>query len=628
MYASTSTTTTSADVGTSTSAGTSSSSSSHYHLLDCFPAPPTQTQHISFPMSDLRHHSQPLLLPSTSTTPRSPRSPLLLLPPQPHQLDSNPTTSFPSDVSSPAPSGALGLHTTTDALPLLLPYCPPAVISLGDEWTDDDASVHPRESSSSSLDASRLDVFGDSESYFAFSPESTSSSSSLSPELATEQLPLWQAEHPRLVSIRDAVLSSERAARYREACLESEVARIKDDLARVQEARARSRWLAASRAESPFRRNSTPDPSHAHPRPPAPLVRRASDSDVAILQRCAPEQPHPSSTSCLSDPYYDDVRLAIDELAVPHESPSQFWEEHYPDPETMLANHLTEARSARAEERRRRKRDHERIRELGILLSLGSEVRQWEERLAWENAFRPTDAMELDQVEDDAASSRRRSKSLPITPPSSSSSSSSSPLTPPLPPLSASPLWRVSAEMILRRRSLSERPRRTALVNANPPPPTPASVEAPVEASTPTDSRDSSSAKRHAVPPPIAIPSATSSGAASSLRSAPSRPSALKLCFTLEDLVAPEAAVVEKIEEDVREDEEMCNSSEESSEASDSDDSRCKSSSSNSSSSENENAGEKPLALRRGRSRWSWRKSLQSAQQLQQIAVDMEVDDA
>lgn len=620
MYASTSTTT-SADVGTSTSAGTSSSG--HYHLLDCFPAPPTQTQtqHISFPMSDLRHHSQPLL---PSTTPRSPRSPLLFLPPQPHQIDSNLTTSFPSDFSSPAPSGALGLHNAN-------PYCPPAVISLGDEWTDDDASVHPLESSSSSssLDASRRDVFGDSESYFAFSPESTSSSSSLSPELATEQLPLWQAEHPRLVSLRDAVLSSERAARYREACLESEVARIKDDLARVQEARARTRWLASSRAESPFRRNSTPDPSHPHPlpRPPTPLVRRASDSDVATLQRRAPD----SKTGCLTDPYdEDDVHLTIDDLAVPHESPSQFWEEHYPDPETMLANHLTEARSARAEERRRRKRDHERIRELGILLSLGSEVRQWEERLAWENAFRPTDAMELDQVEDDAASSRRRSKSLPITPPSSSSSSSSSssPLTPPLPPLSASPLWRVSAEMILRRRSLSERPRRMAPVNANPPPPTPESVEAPVEASTPTDSSDSSSAKRHAVPPPISIPSSTSSGAASSLRSAPSRPSALKLCFTFEDLVAPEAVAVEKIEEDVREDEEMCNSSEESSEASDSDDSRCKSSSSNSSSSENENAGEKPLALRRGRSRWSWRKSLQSAQQLQQIAVDMEVDDA
>jgi len=46
----------------------------------------------------------------------------------------------------------------------------------------------------------------------------------------------------------------------------------------------------------------------------------------------------------------------------------------------MLASNLTEARSARAEERRRRKRDQDRIR---ILLSLGSELRQWGERLGW-----------------------------------------------------------------------------------------------------------------------------------------------------------------------------------------------------------------------------------------------------
>ena len=308
----------------------------------------------------------------------------------------------------------------------------------------------------------------------------------------------------------------------------------------------------------------------------------------------------------------------------------------------MLANNLTEARSARAEERRRRKRDHERIRELGILLSLGSEVRQWEERLAWENAFRDNDTMELDYVED--AASRRRSKSLPTTPASdgSSASSSSSALTPPLPPLSASPLWRVSAEMILRRRSLSERPRRVTSLIAIP------FNESEVSVGTSTgfgssggsdsdsDSGFGSSggAKLQAVLPPISI---TSPCIASSLKTAPSRPSGLKLSFTLEDLIAPEeAAVVEKPGEDTRRDEEMCNSSEESSDASDSDDSRCKSSSSASSSSENENdhEGEKRLALRRGRSRWSWRRSLQSAQQLQlqqqlqQIVVDMEVDDA
>jgi hypothetical protein len=89
------------------------------------------------------------------------------------------------------------------------------------------------------------------------------------------------------------------------------------------------------------------------------------------------------------------------------------------------------------------------------------------------------------------------------------------------------------------------------------------------------------------------------------------------LSFTLEDLVVFEgAAVIEKIEEHTRQDGEMCNSSEESSDASDSDDSLCKTSSSNSSPSENENGrgGEKRLALRRGKSRWSRRKSSQSAQ--------------
>ena len=612
----------------STSTSSFNSGSTNY-LLDCFPAPPTQ--HVSFPMSDLRHSAPPCPPPCSPQPllPATPRGPLLALP-LPAQIDAGSTT-FASEFSSSC--GALGLHNiSSQPSTPPLPYSPPAVISLGDEWTDDDTSTGVP-SSSSSLDSSdRLDVFGDSGSYFALSPSASSSSSSLSPELATEQLPLWQAEHPRLVSIRDAVLSSERAARYREACLESEVARIKDDLARVKEARARARWVA-SRADPSFRRNSAPDAS-SHARTPTPLVRRASDSDVTTHQRRAAEQQHASSSSSSCWFTYDEDDLTIDEVPIPAESAGQFWDEHYPDPETMLANHLTEARSARAEERRKRKRDHERIRELGILLSLGSEVRQWEERLAWENAFRPTDAttdaMELDYVED--ASSRRRSKSLPTTPPSggmdsSSPSSPSSPLTPPLPPLSASPLWHVSAEMILRRRSLSERPRRITPVNANPP--THVSTEAPEDAST-----TNSSAKRQAVPPPISIPSSAPSLATSSLRSAPSRPSALKLCFTLEDLVAPEAAAVEKIEEDPREDEEMCNNSEESSEASDSDDSRCKSSSSNSSSSENEheNTSEKPLALRRGRSRWSWRKSLQSAQQLQQqlqqIPVDMEVDDA
>jgi hypothetical protein len=577
--------------------------------------------------------------------PLTPRSAFVALP----EIDAGSST-FATDFS-----GALGLHISSSSsfdhsspsssspstsASSSTPYSPPAVISLGEEWTDEDTT---------SDRSASLDVFGDSGSYFAFSP-STSSSLSLSPELTTEQLPLWQAEHARLLSIRDAVLSSERAARYREACLESEVARIKDDLARVKESRARARWLASRAGSGPgssSRRNSAPDASQGARPAATPLVRRASDSDVpAAVHHRATEtemerQWNQHSSGWFSGADDDDEQITLDHNPpIPAESLGQFWDEDYPDPEMMLAYNLTEARSARAEERRRRKRDHERIRELGILLSLGSEVRQWEERLAWENAFQDSDPMELDHIEVEDAASRRRSKSLPTTPASdgSSLSSSSSALTPPLPPLSASPLWRVSAEMILRRRSLSERPRRgvTPLIAL------PFTQESEVADSASTDfgssggsgSGSGSSAKHQAVPPPISI---TPPGVASSLKTAPSRPSALKLSFTLEDLVAPEeAAVVEKIEERTRQDEEMCNSSEESSDASDSDDSRCKSSSSNSSSSENENEreGEKRLALRRGRSRWSWRRSLQSAQQLQlqqqlqQIVVDMEVDDA
>jgi hypothetical protein len=66
-----------------------------------------------------------------------------------------------------------------------------------------------------------LDVINDSGSYFAFS--STSS---------YPHTPAICAEHARLLSIRDTVLSSELAARYYEACLKSEVARIKYDPAR------------------------------------------------------------------------------------------------------------------------------------------------------------------------------------------------------------------------------------------------------------------------------------------------------------------------------------------------------------------------------------------------------------
>jgi len=169
----------------------------------------------------------------------------------------------------------------------------------------------------------------------------------------------------------------------------------------------------------------------------------------------------------------------------------------------MLAHNLTEARPARAEERRRRKRDHERIRELGILLSLGSEVRQWEARLAWENACWDNDPMELDHIDFQDAASRKRSKSLPTTLASSGpNASSSSALTPP------------------RR------------VGNN--------------GGSGNGSSSSGSAKHQVLPPPISI---TSPYAAPSLEIAPCRLSVLKSSVTLENLVAPdEAAGIEKIE--------------------------------------------------------------------------------
>jgi len=79
---------------------------------------------------------------------------------------------------------------------------------------------------------------------------------------------------------------------------------------------------------------------------------------------------------------------------IPGESSGQFQNEEHPDSETILASNLTEARSARAEERHRRKRDYERLR---ILLSLGSELCQWEERLGWENGIRRLDVVYVER---------------------------------------------------------------------------------------------------------------------------------------------------------------------------------------------------------------------------------------
>jgi len=322
----------------------------------------------------------------------------------------------------------------------------------------------------------------------------------------------------------------------------------------------------------------------------APIIRHASNSYFAAHHRATETerdwQQHRSGWFSCDD---EEQTTLDDSPPIPTESPGQFWDEDYPDPEAMLAYNLTEACSACAEERRRRRRDHGRIRELGILLSLGSEVRQWEERLAWENAFWDNNPMELDHIDVEDTASCRRSKSLPATLASGGSSASSS--------------------------SALTRPRRVGSSGGSD-----------------SDSSTSSSAKHQAVPPPISI---TPPCVASSLNTAPSRPSALKLSVTLDNLVtSDEDAAIEKVGEHTRQDEEMCSSSSaESSDASDSDDFWGKSSGSMSSSLDNETEhdGEKRFALRRGRARWSWRKSLQPAQQLQrqqqqQIVVDMGAD--
>ena len=310
----------------------------------------------------------------------------------------------------------------------------------------------------------------------------------------------------------------------------------------------------------------------------APLIRRVSNSYVAAHHRATEterqwQQHGIGSFSCDDD---EGQNTLYDSLSIPTESPSQFWDDDdYPNPESILAYNLAEARLARAEEHYRRKRDHERIRELGILLSLGSEVRQWEERLVWENAFWDIDPMDLDHIDVEDTASCRRSKSLPTTLASGGSSASSSPAL--------------------------TRPRRVGSSGGSD-----------------SDSSTSSSAKKRADLPPISI---TPPCVASSLKTASSRPSALKLSVTLDNLVtSDEDAAIEKVEEHTRQDEEMCSSSSaESSDASDSDDFWGKSSGSMSSSLDNETEydGEKRFALRRGRTRWSWRKSLQPAQQLQ-----------
>lgn len=117
--------------------------------------------------------------------------------------------------------------------PPLLSIQPVVTISLGEEYTDD---MLPRRSYMSfSNEEDEEDDDDDSD-------ESMDSPISESPSSSPRSLhaPLWQAEHARLLRIQNAVLDNERAARYREMRLESEVARIKDDLAKLKQ--SQSRW--------------------------------------------------------------------------------------------------------------------------------------------------------------------------------------------------------------------------------------------------------------------------------------------------------------------------------------------------------------------------------------------------
>lgn len=311
--------------------------------------------------------------------------------------------------------------------PLTLDTTCLSLISLGEEYTDKDMQEDSHHTPSN-----------DNPYYSPISPDDDEYDD-LSPEYA----PLWQEEHQRLIHLHTAVLDDERAARDSEILLESQVARIKDDLARL---------------------------------------RGGYTSHLSQAQE--PPRCHPSQ--CL-------FPISSEEAA--------------------LSSILTEAREARALQRQNRKLQRERIRELGVLLTLGTEVRKWEERL---------------------------------------SSPFSSPCTP---SLSSSPLWRVSAEMILRRRSLSERPRQLL--------------------SRPTP--------------------------------APCKPSSLKWAFTLDDLRDEESDSMDIDLPDMVIDKEEHIDSDTSSSDSDSGDSA-------KSSSEEGSDADQTTNKRRGRARFSWRKSLTSLQ--------------
>lgn len=649
-------------------------------------------------------------------------------------------------------------------------YTAPAVISLGEEYTD--ASLPSSSTSSRSFQSEHNSGY-DEELYYSSSSDSETDSddsddsdySPISPSdggnsAAAPQhnrrrssiVPaLWHAEHARLLSLQTAVLDNERAAWTREKRLESEVARIKVDLARLQQ---KQQPISNPQNDGPFSSLNSVRTSA----PTEAILDTPPNTPPSTPPRCAgPRGPRPKPQQ-LRSPAQTRTTIGTTSESGPPLLPKFSFEsltepsaqQAKPEPEqtsavTVLSHHLIQARSQRAQERQRRRNEHERMRELATLLTLGSEVRKWEERLAWSQFHSTTRAAASDDshlntesvakaannnnnnIDIDPRGKRlSRSSSLPsnrmsyVPPPPSSQqqqqpNSRQAPLSPALPSLALSPLWRVSAEMILRRRQLSERPRRTppAPLVANqisvgkvPVVTTPVPVQVPVvpslmtttqtQATTgttlarpahtlrgPRDKRTISSTttsspisapsstgtatptlatstsntssgsgslsvKRNSVPPPISIPPSASfcsttaitsanNGTATSRLGAPTgtctflfskttpvRPSALKWAFTADDLAR------EMQEEETRRKEQVAaalaltnssvpaqtccaESSSESSEGDSGSDSSGKSSSDGSGSS---SSGQECAPVvgggveRRGRARFSWRKSI------------------
>jgi hypothetical protein len=118
----------------------------------------------------------------------------------------------------------------------------PAVISLGEEYTDDNlpASYIDLDDEPEYVEDNDDDYDDEEDSDSPISPDSPPSPTASHSAFGFPSPPgsLWQFEHARLLNIHTTVLDNERASRNRELRLESEVTRIKKDLARLKEVRA------------------------------------------------------------------------------------------------------------------------------------------------------------------------------------------------------------------------------------------------------------------------------------------------------------------------------------------------------------------------------------------------------